>query len=276
MTVNLRAVFQLCQGFAPDMIQRGWGRIINLASLLSFQGGVRVPAYAASKGAVAQLTKALCNEWAASGVNVNAVASGYIETAMNGALTSDCGWPVSSAAQRDTVWAESLSSSLAGSRSAAVTSALPQGAGAAWRHELRAFLQVGDGGVRQRRPENGRRVRLAEEASRLAGTIRRAPSSCLGGVEAAVEQRQHCWVSPSTGVASGLSMLGEHLGRVNDPIPRAALPRSQAGPAQPMARSGASIGNVDRGRYGQGQPMCWYKTAHRLTVEASRPVDQWA
>ncbi|GAA3289045.1 hypothetical protein GCM10017708_11100 [Arthrobacter citreus] len=64
MEVNTRAVFQLCQGFAPGMLERGSGKIINLASLLSFQGGLRVPAYAASKGALVQLTKALCNEWA--------------------------------------------------------------------------------------------------------------------------------------------------------------------------------------------------------------------
>jgi 2-dehydro-3-deoxy-D-gluconate 5-dehydrogenase len=62
------------------MLERGDGKIVNLASLLSFQGGLTVPAYAASKGAVAQLTKALCNEWAARGVNVNAVAPGYIRT----------------------------------------------------------------------------------------------------------------------------------------------------------------------------------------------------
>jgi 2-deoxy-D-gluconate 3-dehydrogenase len=89
MTVNTRAVFQLCQGLAPAMLDRGHGKIINLASLLSFQGGLRVPAYAASKGAVAQLTKALCNEWAGRGVNVNAIAPGYFDTAMNTALLAD-------------------------------------------------------------------------------------------------------------------------------------------------------------------------------------------
>jgi 2-deoxy-D-gluconate 3-dehydrogenase len=91
MNVNTRAVFQLCQGFAPGMLERGHGKIINLASLLSFQGGLRVPAYAASKGAVAQLTKALCNEWAARGVNVNAIAPGYFATDMNEALLADDG-----------------------------------------------------------------------------------------------------------------------------------------------------------------------------------------
>jgi 2-deoxy-D-gluconate 3-dehydrogenase len=89
MAVNTRAVFQLCQAFGAPMLERGWGRIVNLASLLSFQGGIRVPAYAASKGAVAQLTKALCNEWAGRGVNVNAVAPGYVDTDMNEALVAD-------------------------------------------------------------------------------------------------------------------------------------------------------------------------------------------
>lgn len=89
MGINARAVFQLCQGFGTPMVERGHGKIINLASLLTFQGGVRVPAYAASKGAVAQLTKALCNEWAPCGVNVNAVAPGYIATDMNEALLAD-------------------------------------------------------------------------------------------------------------------------------------------------------------------------------------------
>lgn len=89
LEVNLRAVFQLCQGFGAAMVARGDGKIINLASLLSFQGGFRVPAYAASKGAVVQLTKALCNEWASRGVNVNVVAPGYIDTDMNEALIAD-------------------------------------------------------------------------------------------------------------------------------------------------------------------------------------------
>ncbi|NKG19897.1 glucose 1-dehydrogenase [Paeniglutamicibacter sp. ANT13_2] len=89
MNVNIRAVFQLCQLFGAPMLERGNGKIINLASMLTFQGGFRVPAYAASKGAVAQLTKALCNEWAGRGVNVNAVAPGYIATDMNEALLAD-------------------------------------------------------------------------------------------------------------------------------------------------------------------------------------------
>lgn len=89
MDVNLRSVFQLCQLFGRPMLERGDGKVINLASLLSFQGGLTVPAYAASKGAVAQLTKALCNEWAGKGVNVNAVAPGYMATDMNTALLAD-------------------------------------------------------------------------------------------------------------------------------------------------------------------------------------------
>lgn len=89
MNINTRAVFQLAQGFGAPMLERGSGKIINLASLLSFQGGLRVPAYAASKGAVAQITKALCNEWAGRGVNVNAVAPGYFATDMNEALLAD-------------------------------------------------------------------------------------------------------------------------------------------------------------------------------------------
>jgi len=89
LDINLRAVFQLCQLFGAPMLERGEGKIVNLASLLSFQGGMTVPAYAASKGAVAQLTKALCNEWSGRGVNVNAVAPGYMDTEMNVALLAD-------------------------------------------------------------------------------------------------------------------------------------------------------------------------------------------
>jgi 2-deoxy-D-gluconate 3-dehydrogenase len=71
------------------MLERGCGKIVNIASLLSFQGGITVPAYAASKGAVAQLTKALANEWAGKGVNVNAIAPGYIRTDNTSALQAD-------------------------------------------------------------------------------------------------------------------------------------------------------------------------------------------
>lgn len=95
LAVNVRSVFRLAQAFARPMLERGSGKIVNIASLLSFQGGITVPAYAASKGAVAQLTKALCNEWAGRGVNVNAVAPGYMDTELNTSLIAD---PVRSAA----------------------------------------------------------------------------------------------------------------------------------------------------------------------------------
>ena len=87
--VNLTSVFQLSQLAARDMIPRGHGKIINIASLLSFQGGIRVPAYAASKGGVAQLTKALANEWAPKGIQVNAIAPGYFSTTNTEALQAD-------------------------------------------------------------------------------------------------------------------------------------------------------------------------------------------
>jgi 2-dehydro-3-deoxy-D-gluconate 5-dehydrogenase len=90
LQVNLTSVFQLSQLVAKDMMHRGQGgKIVNIASLLSFQGGIRVPAYAASKGGVAQLTKALANEWAARGINVNAIAPGYIRTENTRALQND-------------------------------------------------------------------------------------------------------------------------------------------------------------------------------------------
>lgn len=89
MQVQLRSVFMLCQAFGSRMLERGSGKIINIASLLSFSGGITVPAYAAAKGGIAQLTKALANEWAAKGVNVNAVAPGYMATDMNTALIAD-------------------------------------------------------------------------------------------------------------------------------------------------------------------------------------------
>ncbi|WP_428926807.1 2-dehydro-3-deoxy-D-gluconate 5-dehydrogenase KduD [Marinibacterium sp. SX1] len=90
LDVNLKAVFLLCQGFARQALARGaGGRIVNIASLLSFQGGIRVPAYTASKHGVAGLTKALANEWAGKGINVNAVAPGYIATNNTTALRED-------------------------------------------------------------------------------------------------------------------------------------------------------------------------------------------
>ncbi|MBO5274480.1 MAG: SDR family oxidoreductase [Clostridia bacterium] len=89
MDVNLTAVFDLCRLAGKEMLKQGSGKIINLASMLSYFGGTTVPAYAASKGGVAQLTKALANDWASSGINVNAVAPGYIDTDMNAALIAN-------------------------------------------------------------------------------------------------------------------------------------------------------------------------------------------
>ena len=86
---NLKSLFFLCQAAARHMVQRGRGKIINIASMLSFQGGIRVPSYTASKSGVAGLTKLLANEWAASGINVNAIAPGYIATNNTAALQAD-------------------------------------------------------------------------------------------------------------------------------------------------------------------------------------------
>ena len=88
--VNLSSVFRLSQLAGREMITSGrGGKIINIASLLSFQGGITVPAYAASKGAVAQVTKALANEWARHRINVNAIAPGYMRTDNTAALQAD-------------------------------------------------------------------------------------------------------------------------------------------------------------------------------------------
>lgn len=87
--VNLSSVFRLCQAAGRLMVTQGFGKIVNIASLLSFQGGITVPAYTASKSGVAGLTKALANEWAKSGVNVNAIAPGYIATNNTAALQAD-------------------------------------------------------------------------------------------------------------------------------------------------------------------------------------------
>jgi 2-deoxy-D-gluconate 3-dehydrogenase len=87
--VNLNAQFILTREIGKDMLARGHGKVVFVASLLSFQGGITVPGYAAAKGGIAQLTKALANEWAARGVNVNAIAPGYIETDNTSALRAD-------------------------------------------------------------------------------------------------------------------------------------------------------------------------------------------
>jgi len=96
LQVNLNTVFTLCRDVGAHMLTHTIspvsgrrGTIINVASLLSFQGGLTVPAYAASKGGIAQFTKALSNEWAGKGINVNAIAPGYIDTDMNEALIAD-------------------------------------------------------------------------------------------------------------------------------------------------------------------------------------------
>lgn len=87
--VNLHAVFWLCQDVARDMLPRRHGKIINVGSLMSFEGGILISPYTASKGAIGQLTKALANEWAPHGVNVNAIVPGYIATDLTQALQDD-------------------------------------------------------------------------------------------------------------------------------------------------------------------------------------------
>jgi 2-deoxy-D-gluconate 3-dehydrogenase len=89
LDINLDAVWALCQAAGRPMLAQGRGKIVNIASLLAFQGGVRVPAYTAAKHAVAGLTKALANEWAGRGVNVNAIAPGYMATDNTQALRDD-------------------------------------------------------------------------------------------------------------------------------------------------------------------------------------------
>jgi len=90
LQVNLNSLWKLCQAAGQSFAARkSGGKIVNIASLLAFQGGITVPAYAASKGAVAQLTKALANEWASQGVNVNAIAPGYMRTENTAALQRD-------------------------------------------------------------------------------------------------------------------------------------------------------------------------------------------
>ncbi|MFV1919748.1 2-dehydro-3-deoxy-D-gluconate 5-dehydrogenase KduD [Sphingomonas sp. MJ1 (PH-R8)] len=86
---NLKSVFFLCQAAGRHMIANGGGKIINIASMLTFQGGIRVPSYTASKSGIGGLTKLLANEWAAKGINVNAIAPGYIATNNTAALQAD-------------------------------------------------------------------------------------------------------------------------------------------------------------------------------------------
>lgn len=89
LEVNLSSVFRLSQAAARKMIEQGSGKIVNIASLLSFQGGITVPAYTASKSGVAGLTKAFANEWAKHNINVNAIAPGYMATNNTAALRAD-------------------------------------------------------------------------------------------------------------------------------------------------------------------------------------------
>ena len=89
LETNLSSVFGMTQLAGRHMLEQGAGKIINIASLLAFQGGILVPSYAAAKGGVGQLTKAFANEWAARGINVNAIAPGYMETDNTSALRAD-------------------------------------------------------------------------------------------------------------------------------------------------------------------------------------------
>jgi len=89
LDTNLKSPFFLSQAAASHMARQGGGKIINIASMLSFQGGLRVPAYAASKSAIAGLTRALANEWAQAGINVNAIAPGYFDTNNTAQLRED-------------------------------------------------------------------------------------------------------------------------------------------------------------------------------------------
>lgn len=89
LDLNMNSVFYLCQAIGKNMIEHGSGKIINIASMLSFQGGINVPGYTASKHAVAGITKSLANEWASKGINVNGIAPGYMATDNTTALRQD-------------------------------------------------------------------------------------------------------------------------------------------------------------------------------------------
>ena len=89
LEINLTSVFALCQLAGRLMLAKGKGKIVNIASMQSFNGGYTIPAYAASKAGVAQITKSFSNEWAGKGVNVNAIAPGYMDTKMTAAVKED-------------------------------------------------------------------------------------------------------------------------------------------------------------------------------------------
>ena len=89
ISINLDATFYYCKYAGNTMLEQGGGKIINIASIMSYLGGITIPAYAASKGGVGQLTKALSNDWAAKGICVNAIAPGYMDTQLNIALIND-------------------------------------------------------------------------------------------------------------------------------------------------------------------------------------------
>ncbi|WP_438349083.1 2-dehydro-3-deoxy-D-gluconate 5-dehydrogenase KduD [Paenibacillus sp. FA6] len=89
ISLNLNSVFFLCQLAGRHMIERGSGKIINIASMLTYQGGINVPGYTASKHAVAGITKALANEWASKGIQINAIAPGYMATDNTSAIRAD-------------------------------------------------------------------------------------------------------------------------------------------------------------------------------------------
>ncbi len=89
ISINLDATFYYCKHAGNTMLENGGGKIINVASIMSYLGGITIPAYAASKGGVGQLTKALSNDWAAKGICVNAIAPGYMDTQLNTALIND-------------------------------------------------------------------------------------------------------------------------------------------------------------------------------------------
>ena len=89
ISINQKTLFFLSQAVAKEMIKQKKGKIVNIASMLSFQGGITVPSYTASKSAVAGLTRAMCNEWAQYGININAIAPGYMATEMTSALQAN-------------------------------------------------------------------------------------------------------------------------------------------------------------------------------------------